>query len=320
MITGATGTGKELVARYIHARSNRAGAFIAINCAGLSLSLAEAELFGHRARAFAGANEARVGWFETANGGTVFLDEVEQLPPTLQAKLPRVLQERQIVPVGSHSPIPLDVRLIAATNVDLARAVAVGEFRANLYYRLNVIAFDLPSLRERREDILLLADYFVRLYSRRLRIRPPRLAADAKQMLIEYSWPGNIRELENVIYFALLIAEEHVIRPAHLRFCSLAQPALQGRKDADDTLDRIAVQLDNLFGMPPAALSQTLESLIVQRAFVYCQNNQVQTAKLLGISRNILRSQLKRLGLIGVAAQGTFRPSFNGSISSKESS
>jgi sigma-54-specific transcriptional regulator len=304
LITGDTGTGKELVARHIHAHSKRPGAFVAINCGALSLTLAEAELFGHQAGAFTGANESRAGWFETANGGTLFLDEVGDLPLSLQVKLLRVLQERQVVRVGSRKLIPLDVRLIAATNVDLAGAVKAGHFRADLYYRLNVVAFNLPPLRERREDILPLVDHFVRIYSERLRIRPPRLAADTKQALVDYSWPGNIRELENIIHFALLIAAEDVIGPKHLRFSSLARSSVGAEQGGASALERIAVQLDDLFSAPPAQLSQTLESLIVRRAFAYCRGNQVQTARLLGISRNILRTQLKRFGLIGAEHMG----------------
>jgi transcriptional regulator with PAS, ATPase and Fis domain len=298
LIVGETGTGKELVARHLHARSNRKGAFVAVNCGALSQTLAEAELFGHQAGSFTGANETRAGWFETANGGTLFLDEIGDLPLALQVKLLRVLQEREVVRVGSRKAIALDVRLVAATNVDLAEAVSAGRFRLDLYYRLNVVTLDLPALRQRRGDILPLADYFVRLYSERLQVAAPVLLPETAQVLHSYAWPGNIRELENVIHFALLIASDGVIRPQNLRFS--ARPQLPGTSSGtpESPLENIAAQLDHLFAAAPTDLYQTLEELIVRRAFSYCGSNQVQTAKLLGISRNVVRTLLKRLGLI----------------------
>lgn len=300
LIIGETGTGKELIARHIHQQSKRPGAFVAVNCGALSQSLAEAELFGHQAGAFTGANETRAGWFETANGGTLFLDEIGDLPLALQVKLLRVLQEREVVRVGSRKSIPLDVRLVAATNVDLASAVSAGRFRLDLYYRLNVINFELPPLRRRRGDILPLADYFLKLYSRKLQIDPPTLLPEAGQLLVNYSWPGNIRELENVIHFALLIATEGVIRADNLRFA--AMPTVTGHSEArpiQTPYEVIGAQLDRLFRAPPADLYESLEALIVKRAFAHSGNNQVQTAKLLGISRNILRTLLGRFDLLG---------------------
>lgn len=300
LIIGETGTGKELVAKHIHEQSKRTGPFVAVNCGALSQSLAEAELFGHQAGAFTGANETRAGWFEAANGGTLFLDEIGDLPVSLQVKLLRVLQEREVVRVGARKAIPLNVRLIAATNIDLAHAVSAGNFRLDLYYRLNVVTFELPPLRARRGDILPLVDYFVALYAGRLQRKLPTLLAETKHALLNYAWPGNIRELENVIHFALLIASGTVITPDNLRFSPMPQVA--GTADAGNAstpFDNISVQLDRLFLRPPTELYQQLEELIVKRAFNYCGNNQVQTAKLLGVSRNILRTQLKRFGLIG---------------------
>jgi sigma-54-specific transcriptional regulator len=302
LIVGESGTGKELVARRLHAQSKRKGAFVAVNCGALTQSLAEAELFGHQAGAFTGANETRAGWFETANGGTLFLDEIGDLPAALQVKLLRVLQEREVVRVGSRKAIPLDVRLVAATNVDLAQAVTAGRFRLDLYYRLNVVTLELPALRERRGDILPLVDHFMGVYSERLRITPPALLPEAARVLRDYPWPGNIRELENVIHFALLTARDGVIRPQNLRFSAMPQIPGAASVNAGATnsgpLDTIASQLDRLFATPPAELYQSLEELIVRRAFSYCGGNQVQTARMLGISRNVIRTLLKRLALI----------------------
>ena len=299
LIVGETGTGKELIARHLHAQSRRKGAFVAVNCGALSPALAEAELFGHQAGAFTGANETRAGWFEAANGGTLFLDEIGDLPLPMQVKLLRVLQEREVVRVGSRKSIPLDIRLVAATNIDLAEAVTAGHFRLDLYYRLNVLTFDLPPLRERRGDIMPLAEHFLFKYSEKLRLEPPALTPDTRRALLHYPWPGNIRELENVIHSALLTADGD-IQPDHLRFAAMPQSAAAPAPQLP--LESITSQLDRLFTTPPAELYQTLEELIVRRAFSFCGNNQVQTAKLLGISRNVLRTLLKRLGLIATDA------------------
>jgi sigma-54 dependent transcriptional regulator len=297
LINGETGTGKELVARHIHDQSKRTGPFVAVNCGALTQSLAEAELFGHQAGAFTGATDSRAGWFESANNGTLFLDEVGDLPLSLQVKLLRVLQEREVVRVGSRKAVPLNVRLVAATNVDLANAVSAGNFRLDLYYRLNVVNVTLPPLRERRGDIPPLADYFVKLYAQRLQLPEPTFLPETKQALINYPWPGNIRELENIVHVALLTANGNVVRPDNLRFA--AMPTLFADTSKASPLDVIASQLDRLFIGGTPDLYHELEKLIFKRAFNYCGGNQVHTAKLLGISRNILRTQLKIFGLIG---------------------
>ena len=295
LVIGETGTGKELVARHLHSQSGRKGPFVAVNCGAVTQSLAEAELFGHQAGAFTGANETRAGWFEAANGGTLFLDEIGDLPQSLQVKLLRVLQEREVVRVGSRKPIPIDVRLVTATNVDLTEAVASGRFRLDLFYRLNVVTLNLPPLRERPADILPLAEHFLGVYGKRLGIHAPPLAHEAARLLQQYSWPGNIRELENVVHAALLLATEREIRTIDLRFNAV--PAASG-SPGGTPLDVISSQLQRLFASPPANLHQQLEELTVRQAFTFCGNNQVQTAKLLGISRNVLRTLLKRFGLI----------------------
>ncbi|VFT63128.1 putative transcriptional regulator [Pseudomonas aeruginosa] len=206
LVIGETGTGKELVARHIHALSGRnGGPFVAVNCGAFAESLVESELFGHEKGAFTGALQSKAGWFEAANGGTLFLDEIGDLPPSIQVKLLRVLQEREVVRLGSRRPIPIDVRLVAATNVDLADAVVAGHFREDLFYRLHVATIQLPPLRERRGDILPLAEYFIVEHCRRLGYTSASLSPEAERKLLGHSWAGNIRELENAIHHALLV-------------------------------------------------------------------------------------------------------------------
>ena len=304
LIVGETGTGKELVARAVHAQSRRRGDFVAVNCGALSQTLAEPELFGHQAGSFTGATETRAGWFEAADGGTLFLDEVGDLPLPLQVKLLRVLQEREVVRVGARKAVPLDVRVVAATNIDLEQAVAAGRFRRDLYYRLNVVTLTVPPLSNRRGDILPLAEHFLEMYSERLNVLPPQLDAAARRALVDYCWPGNIRELENVMHSALLVTRDGVIRPENLRFAgaTAARPAPAPLPAAAATgagaFDIIAKQLDILFAAPPPQLYDRLDELIVSRGYAYCSGNQVHTARLFGLSRHILRTLLKRCGLI----------------------
>jgi formate hydrogenlyase transcriptional activator len=212
LITGETGTGKELVARAIHKRSRRASRpFVRVNCAALPASLIASELFGHERGAFTSANERRVGRFELANGGTIFLDEIGDIPAEMQVSLLRVLQEREVERVGSSRAIPIDVRIIAATNRDLKAAVDVGAFRLDLFYRLNVFPVHVPSLRERREDIPLLTKYFVEHYAK---TTGKRIRAIEKTTLLafqRYCWPGNIRELQNLIERAVILCEQETL-------------------------------------------------------------------------------------------------------------
>lgn len=206
LINGRTGTGKELVARAIHYNSLRASKpLVDINCGALPEQLVESELFGHQKGAFTGANETRKGLFETASGGTLFLDEVQALKPELQAKLLRALQERVIRRVGGRENIEVDVRVLAATNHDIAEAVRRGEFREDLYYRLNVVNIFLPDLRDRREDIPLLIEHFLKRHAERNKQEPRRFSNEAMRLLLNYNWPGNVRELENAIEHALAI-------------------------------------------------------------------------------------------------------------------
>src|SRR5450432_1687125 len=229
LVTGETGTGKEIVARHLHELSGRrARSFVGVNCGAFSETLVESELFGHERGAFTGAVTAKKGWFETAEGGTLFLDEIGDLSPAIQVKLLRVLQEREVVRLGARVSIPIDVRIVAGTNVDLAHAVAAGRFREDLYYRLNVAGIALPPLRERPGDILPLVRYFLDLYARRLGTGDARLEPDAATRLLRHPWPGNIRELENVIHHALLVCREGRVTVDDLR---LAVPTPRERSE-----------------------------------------------------------------------------------------
>ena len=352
LITGETGTGKELIARHIHATSGRSGPFVPVNCGAFSETLIDAELFGHESGAFTGASQARAGWFEAAHGGTLFLDEIGDLPMSLQVKLLRVLQERQVVRLGSRRSIALDVRLVAATNIDLARAVEAQHFRADLYYRLSVATVRLSPLRERRADILPLAWHFIGVYRSRLDLAEVQLSDEAQQALLAYSWPGNIRELENVIHFALIVCRDHVIRPEDLKLVPLGASAekastphegvgpqaawgrgglapvvggggLAPRPPSDAAghlaagsrsmadaagylpatslpLDRLAQAWSELIAEGRRDLFDLVESTLIHTAYRLCGQNQVRTARALGITRNMLRTQLKRHGLLGV--------------------
>ena len=310
LIVGETGTGKELAARYIHENSRRQGPFIAINCAALSEHLVEAELFGHEVGAFTGAQQARAGWFEAANGGTLFLDEVGDMPAHLQVKLLRVLQERQVVRLGSRKPISVNVRLIAATNVELEAAVEARQFRRDLYYRLNVASVRLPPLRERKGDILPLARHFLDTYRRESGFEQVRLSSDSEVALLAHDWPGNIRELENVIHYGLIMSVSGVLEAQDLRLPKVAseQIGLKGEDDSavatGDVIDAVGAELRRLLQSDREAIHHSIERLLLVTAFEHCDRNQVRTAKRLGLSRNIVRAQLKRHGLLEQSASG----------------
>ncbi|HEY0709497.1 MAG TPA: sigma-54 dependent transcriptional regulator [Polyangia bacterium] len=304
LVIGETGTGKEIVARHIHDLSSRAGApFVAVNCGAFSETLVESELFGHERGAFTGAATAKPGWFEAAQGGTLFLDEIGDLPPAVQVKLLRVLQEREVVRLGSRQAIPIDVRLVAATNVDLEQAVAAGRFREDLYYRLKVAVLPLPALRDRPGDILPLARYFLGLYQQRLAAGQVALSAEAARRLLTHSWPGNIRELENVIHSALLLCQGDEIAAEDLR---LGGPSAVTREVpvVHDPLTNLEGALVALFEQNLPDLHARVEGALMKAAYTYCHRNQLQTARLLGISRNIVRARLIQLGEIAGTLRG----------------
>jgi transcriptional regulator with GAF, ATPase, and Fis domain len=239
LITGETGTGKELVARAIHKHSRRSGhIFVTVNCSAIPATLVGSELFGHEKGAFTGALQRRIGRFELAEGGTIFLDEIGDLPAETQIALLRVLQEREFERIGGGRSIPVDVRVIAATNSDLEAAVARHEFRADLFYRLNVVPIAMPALRDRRDDIPLLVEYFVERFSRKLGKRVRGVSRKSMDLLLSYSWHGNVRELQNVIERAITLAENETLT-IDARW--LARPILRaGRTDEGFAERRIA--------------------------------------------------------------------------------
>ena len=284
LITGESGTGKELIARAIHKRSPRAGeAFVAVNCTALTETLLESELFGHEKGAFTGATARRQGRFELAHQGTLFLDEVGEIPPTTQVKLLRVLQERTFERVGGNQPIKVDVRIIAATNRDLARAVAEGNFRDDLFYRLNVVRIELPPLRERKEDLPALVAHFVKKYAAEIGRQPPRVSPEAMRRIYEHSWPGNVRELENALERAVILAGEE-IRPRDLPL-----EVVPTREDSGG------------ISIPPGmGINQAVEALeigMIKRALAEHQGVQARAAEALGISKSHLAYKIKKYGL-----------------------
>ena len=312
LIKGDTGTGKELVARHLHALSpRRDGPFAAINCGAFSETLVESELFGYERGAFTGATNSKAGWFATANGGTLFLDEIGDLPQSTQVKLLRVLQEREVIPIGARKPVPIDVRLIAATNVNLTEAVKAGRFREDLYYRIKVVPIEIPPLRERPGDILPLVHHFLEVYKNRLHTAVPLVSQETKQALQSYPWPGNIRELENVIHRALLVCDGKVLSPFDLNLPTILTASSAKRDSGAYTLNSQLVESDSvstsnqlekaflgLFNQDQPDLYENIQHSLILQAFEFCNQNQVQTAKLLGISRNVLRAQLKHFNVI----------------------
>jgi sigma-54 dependent transcriptional regulator len=316
LITGETGTGRELVARHLHELSARAGRpFLAVNCSGFTRSAAESELFGHEKGAFDGATSAKAGWLEAAHGGSLFLDEIGDLSPKLQSKLLRVLELGEVVRMGAERPTLVDVRVIAATNVDLEQAVAARHFRADLWQCLAGERLELAPLRERSGDILPLARHFLAIYAKGLELGPKELSAEAAERLLAHAWPGNIRELENAMHHALLLSHGAQITRADLRLSSLDRVAL--RRSSSDAVQRAASDdvkrsplvsaLVELFEQRPPNLFEHIEELVLRTAYRHCDHNQLQTARLLGISRNVVRARLIRFGEITGSVRGTPR-------------
>jgi transcriptional regulator with AAA-type ATPase domain len=257
LIRGETGSGKELLARHIHRGSDRTGLFVSVNCGAISPTYADAELFGYTAGTHGSSVSSRAGWFGSANGGTLYLDEIGDLPLPIQTKLLAALENHEVTRVGAQQPSPVDVRLVAATSIDLAQAVSVGKFNERLYDYLSEGRLELPALRERVGDILSLAEYFVGIYSQRLNLPVPLISDAAQQALESHSWPGNTRELENVIHFALLVSSGDEILPEHLNLPDSASPLVQIEQQVQ-RLFRDA-KVDQLF-----ALKQLLESVTVR--------------------------------------------------------
>ena len=281
MIRGESGTGKELIAHALHHHSPRAGkVFVRVNCAALPESLVETELFGHERGAFTGAQARRKGKFEHADGGTLFLDEIGELSPSTQAKLLRVLQGREFERLGGNETVRVDVRLITATNKDLEKALADGTFREDLYYRLNMFTIHVPPLRERKSDVLLLADHFVEKYARVHQRTIKRISTPAIDMLMAYHWPGNVRELENTIERAVLVADGDVIHGHHLT------PTLQTAEASGTVVSRSLGEAVGVF-----------ESNLIQDALKSTRGNRARAARLLGTTERILSYKVRGYGL-----------------------
>jgi two-component system, response regulator FlrC len=290
MLTGESGTGKEVFARFIHQRSGRAeGPFVAINCAAIPESMLEALLFGHEKGAFTGAHESRPGKFEQAQGGTILLDEISEMHVGLQAKLLRVLQEREVERIGGRASVQLNVRVLATTNRDLRAQVTAGRFREDLYYRLSVFPIALPPLRQRPLDVVPLAEYFIRAVDPSHHILPT-LGAEAKTSLLSYSWPGNVRELANLIQRAVILASGPRIQPDDLRFEAHASPAAEAAPAPAPPPPRETRLQHNL---------QSVEGKLILDA-LQRGGNRKRAAELLGISPRTLRYKIARLRTAGV--------------------
>jgi formate hydrogenlyase transcriptional activator len=291
LIEGETGTGKELIAHAIHNASQRCGrAFIKLNCAAIPLDLLESELFGHEKGAFTGAIAQKIGRFEMADKGTLFLDEVGDIPPALQPKLLRVLQEQQFERLGSGRTHQVDVRLVAATNRDLVKMVARGQFRSDLYYRLNVFPILLPALRERREDIPALVNHFVNLFGRRMRKQVDSILPETMAAFQSYSWPGNIRELQNLVERAVILSRDGLLpNPLHEKQTELMTPSLHRTRTFQSSM--------TLEESDRALIVETLE----QAAWIV--GGPRGAAAKLGLKRTTLLAKMRRLRILRPTSQ-----------------
>lgn len=305
LISGESGTGKEVLARYIHQQSSRAGKpFIAINCAAIPDNMLEATLFGHEKGAFTGAIASQPGKFEQADGGTLLLDEISEMPLTLQAKLLRVLQEREVERVGGRKPIVLDIRVLATTNRELAGEVAAGRFREDLFYRLSVFPLAWPPLRQRPADILPLAERLLASHARKMRQVPARLSAEAQRCLVEHAWPGNVRELDNAIQRALILQQGGLIQPGDL--CLVAPGALTGMSVA--TPVQPLVEHATSVAEPGNALGEDLrrrEFQLIIDTLRAERGRRKETADRLGISARTLRYKLAQMRDAGLDVEAS---------------
>jgi len=296
LITGESGTGKEVLARHMHAESRRArGPFVALNCAALPESLLESELFGHEKGAFSGAVAARRGKFEQADGGTLLLDEIGEMDPRLQAKILRVIQEREVDRLGGTAPIEVDVRLLAATHRDLAAEVAAGRFREDLLFRLNVVQLRVPALRDRPADIMPLAEHFIARYARANGVRLRPLNALARHALLTHPWPGNVRELENATHRAVLLAEGEEIGPEAFE---LVPPRA---RPADPAPVAAAIPAANRITALVGRRMEDVERDLILETLGHCLGNRTRAAEILGISIRTLRNKLQDYRAAGLA-------------------
>jgi DNA-binding NtrC family response regulator len=294
LVTGESGTGKELVARTIHRLSPRSAArLVALNCAAIPATLLESEIFGHEKGAFTGATSSRAGCFELAHEGTLFLDEIGEMPPDLQTKLLRVLEDSLVRRVGGTEETRVDVRVVAATNMPIDERMREGAFREDLYYRLNVFQIHLPPLRERPEDVPLLAGHFLDVFARESGKPIPGFSDDAMELLVRHRWPGNARELRNVVQRAVVLCREGDVQPHHLPE-ALRRPAPPRRAVADDGEVRI----------PVGTSIEDAERALVLRTLAACDGNKSRTASVLGISPKTLYTKLRAYGDDGASGSG----------------
>jgi transcriptional regulator with PAS, ATPase and Fis domain len=308
LIQGESGTGKDLVAKTIHYESSRQNKpFVAINCSAIPETLMEAELFGHEKGAFTDAKQMKKGLFETADGGSLFLDEIGELSPLLQAKLLRVLEDQVIRRIGGVRDMQVDVRVIAASNRDLEKAVREGHFRQDLYYRLAIIAIFIPPLRERAEDILPLVEFFIDWYNRKFKKAIRGITPDTRRLLLAHTWPGNVRELKNSIERAMILEDEPILRPLYMPF-AVGEAARSGRTAFEHSsasgADGGGKQLANGRVLPRLYIPEEgtsleeVERAMVELAMRQANGNQTHAARLLDISRDALRYKLKKFELV----------------------
>ena len=298
MITGESGTGKEVIARYIHKKSKRSGnTMISVNCAAIPENLLESELFGYEKGAFTGAVARRIGKFEEADGGTILLDEISEMDLRLQAKLLRVLQEREVDRVGGNKPVKVNIRVLATSNRNMQDEVKKGTFREDLYFRLNVITVSMPSLRDRLQDIKPLAEHFIEKYSKANGVAVRKLSEAALAKLSQYHWPGNVRELENTMHRTVLLATGSIIEPDAIMLQGMIEQAAEVSVAA--TAGSTKPSSGNTGGLVGRTVDSVEQELIID-TLSYCLGNRTHAANILGISIRTLRNKLKQYGEHGV--------------------
>lgn len=298
MITGESGTGKEVMSRYIHNNSKRKDKiFIAVNCAAIPENLLESELFGHEKGSFTGATGRRIGKFEEADGGTLLMDEVSEMHPLLQAKLLRAIQEKEITRVGSNDPVKVNVRIIATSNRDLEKSVQKGEFREDLYFRLNVVNIQLPALRERPSDIIKLAQFFADKYADENSVDKKKIAESSKKKLQAYSWRGNIRELENAMHRAILMSVEDELEPDAIHLTT--SEFTQKHNPVEASAIENAAGVETLVGRTISEVEQDM----ILNTLDHCLGNRTHAAKILGISIRTLRNKLNQYKEDGIEVE-----------------
>jgi DNA-binding NtrC family response regulator len=305
LITGESGTGKEIMSRYMHKKSKRKdGPFIAVNCAAIPENLLESELFGHEKGAFTGANGRRIGKFEESNGGTLLLDEVSEMHPLLQAKLLRAIQEKEITRIGSNDAVKVDVRILATSNRDLEQSVQKGEFREDLYFRLNVVNIRLPALRERPSDILPLAQFFTDKYAEANGVPKKKLSKDSQKKLSAYNWRGNIRELENTMHRAILMSLENEIEPDAIHISDTAfstgigsSAATPNNAPSASGVGKVSSGPVKNTGVVEGMIGRTIADVerdMIINTLDHCLGNRTHAANILGISIRTLRNKLSQ--------------------------